>query len=63
MADSIENGRETGATAPSAAKKLPCWVCGGDLLFNFVTLRDGRMSVHNYCPRCKRSRTLDLLVE
>ena len=52
-----------GPAAGPSVKKLPCWVCGGDLLFNFATVNASRVTVHTYCPRCTRRRVLSLMLD
>jgi len=56
--------QRTSETRPGPlTKKLPCWVCGGDLLFNFATVNTATMTIHTYCPRCKRPRVLSMRLD
>ena len=55
-----------GTPAPPAdrpAKKVPCWVCGNDLTFNFALVADGRVAIHAYCQRCRKERTISMTVD
>jgi len=62
MRSSGSHPPETAAGAPEAvvARKMVCWVCGGDLIFNFVRARSGTLVLDLYCRRCAAPRTMSL---
>jgi ribosomal protein L33 len=43
------------------ARKIPCWMCGGDLLLNYATVSiaspegGARITLRTYCPRCRKA--------
>ena len=42
------------------AKKLCCWRCGGDLLFNSERFSRLRLRLNLFCPKCGLPRVTDL---
>ena len=53
-------GTEAEAPGTGVARKMVCWVCGGDLIFNFVRARSGTLVLDLYCRRCAAPRTMTL---
>ncbi len=62
MGSSGPHPPETAAGAPGAgvARKMVCWICGGDLIFNCVRVRSGTLVLDLYCRRCAVPRTMSL---
>ena len=50
-------------TRCTTTKRVPCWVCGGDLMFNYVSLSAHTVTIHNYCPKCRKTRKVTMTVD
>ena len=49
-----------GAEAPKSCKKVACWVCGRDLIFNSIRARAGGFIIQLFCKRCRLPRSLEM---
>ena len=45
------------------AKKIPCWVCGGDLTLNFPMIGGEQITLRAYCARCRKPRVIRMALD
>lgn len=56
-----ENSVQLSLSGP--VKKIPCWICGGDLTLNFPTISGKHITIRAYCPKCRKPRTLKISLD
>jgi hypothetical protein len=52
------NGDE--AAGKGLSKKLTCWICGRDLIFNSVRVSAGAFHVQLFCKGCNTPRSVEM---
>jgi len=55
-----EHGTDDGGQPKGLIKKLTCWICGRDLIFNSVRASAGAVHVQLFCKCCNTQRSIEL---
>jgi len=58
--ENARHGRVSEPATSVATKKMSCWVCGHDLIFNRVKMQSLAFVVYLYCKYERRARVAEL---
>ena len=63
MPETVNDEIAPGSQHEHPAKKIPCWICGGDLVLNFPTVSRAAVTIRAYCTKCRKGRTIWLALD